>query len=65
LFWLSRKKVKIEAEGREFAKSLISPEQYSTIIETEYYLTCPWRFFRSNMYISEQFKLKFEKIIGI
>ena len=62
--------VKFEAEGREFAKILRSLEQFIWTVKGQnnfwqqnVFLTCYWRFPRSNKL--EQLELKLEKIIGI
>ena len=55
--------------GREFAKFLISLEQFIQTVkgqnnfETECFLTYSWRFLRSNT--SKQLEFKLELIIGI
>ena len=63
-----KKRLKFEAEGREFAKILRSLEQFNQTVKGQKnfwlqnaFLTCSWRFLISNEL--EQFKL--EKIIGI
>ena len=61
--------LKFEAEGREFAKNLRSLEQFvqtvkdQKISDQNTFLTCSWRFLRSNKL--EQLEFKLEKIIGI
>ena len=53
---------KFEAEGREFANFMRSLDEFIRTLKGPYnFLTCSWRFLRSNTL--EQFKL--EKIIGI
>ena len=47
------KKLKSEAEGREFAN----------VLRTEYFLTCSWRFLSTNELKQSEFKL--QKNIGI
>jgi hypothetical protein len=64
------KLLKFEAEGREFAKFLeitrtiySNSERSEQVLVTECFLTCPWRFLRSNKL--EQLEFKLEKIIAI
>ena len=52
------KLMKFEAEGREFAKFLRSIEQLIQTVKRQnffgnrmFFITCSWRFLRSNMYI--------------
>ena len=58
------------SEGREFAKFLRSLEQFILTVKGQNnfwkqnaFLTCSWRFVRSNKL--EQLEFKLEKIIGI
>ena len=64
------KRLKLEAEGREFANFLRSLEQFIQTVKGQKifwkknaFLTCSWRFLRYNKL--EQSELKLEKIIGI
>ena len=64
------KLLKFEAEGRELAKFLRSLEQFIQTVKGQNnfwkqnaFLTCSWRFLRSNNL--EQLGFKLEKIIGI
>ena len=65
------KLLKFEAEAREFAKFLRSLEQLfiqtvkgqNNFFITECFLTCSWRFLRSDK--SEQLEFELEKYIGI
>ena len=64
------KVLKFKAEGREFANFLRSLEQFIQTVKGQNnfwkqnaFLTCSWRFLSINEL--EQFKFKFEKIIGI
>ena len=64
------KLLKFEAEGREFAKFLRSLEQFIQTVkgqnnfwQQKAFLSCSWRFLRSNK--SEQLEFKLKKIIGI
>ena len=64
------KLLKFEAEGREFAKILKSLEQFLRTVKSQNnvwqqnaFLTCSWRFLRSNTL--EQLEFKLEKVIGI
>ena len=65
-----QKLLKFEAEGQEFAKKLGSVEQFIETVKSQNifwwqnsFLTCSWRFLRSNK--SEQLEFKLEKIIWI
>ena len=62
-----KKTLKFKAEGREFSKFLRSLEQFIQTVKGQNnqnaFLTCSWRFHRSNK--SEQLEFKLEKIIGI
>ena len=62
--------LKFEAEGRRFAKILRSLEQFVRTVKGQNsfwkqnaFLTCSWRFLRSNKL--EQLEFKLEKNIGI
>ena len=63
--------MEFEVEGREFAKILRSQEQFVQTVkgqnnfwyEQHAFLTCSWRFLRSNK--SEQLQFKLENSIGI
>ena len=64
------KLLKFEAEGLEFAKILRSLEQFIQTVKGQNnfwkqnaFLTCSWRFLRSNNL--EQLEFDLEKIIGI
>ena len=64
------KLLEYETEGREFAKILRSLEQFIQSVKGQYnfwqenaFITCSWRFLRSNKL--EQLEFKLEKIIGI
>ena len=64
------KLLKFKAEGQEFAKILRSLEQFiqtvkgqNNCLKQNAFLTCSWRFLRSQTI--EQLLFKLEKIIGI
>ena len=62
------KLLKFEAERREFANFLRSLEQFIQTVKGQNnfqkaFLTCSWRFLRSNLL--EQLEFELEKIIGI
>ena len=68
-FSRSLKLSKFEAKGREFAKFLRQLEQFiqtvkvqNNFLKQNAFLTCSWRFFRTNKL--EKFEFKLEKIIG-
>ena len=72
LFWPNvRKKsfidrelfLKFKAEGQEFAQFLSSVEQFIRTVKENAFLTCSWRFLKSNKLQWLEFKL--EKIIEI
>ena len=59
------KKMKFEAEGREFAKNLRSLEQFIQTVkgqnnfwQQKAFLTCSWRFLRPNKLEQIEFKLE-------
>ena len=53
---------KFKAEGREFANFLRSLEQFIQIVNGQNaFLTCSWRFLRSDKL--EQLQFKFEKLL--
>ena len=61
--------MKFEAEGREFAKILRPLEQFILTVKGQNnswqqnaFLTCSWRFLRSNKL--EQLEFKLEKLLG-
>ena len=67
---IEKKKLKIEAEGREFSKNLRSLEQFVQTVKGQKkfwlqkaFLTCSWRFFRYDEL--EQLYFKLEKCIGL
>ena len=64
------KLLKLEAEGREFSKILRSLEQFIQTVKGQNnfwkqnaFLTCSWRFLKSNKL--EQLEFKLEKNIGV
>ena len=64
------KLLKFEAEGREFAKKFRSLDQFIQTVKGQdnfwqqnAFLTCSWRFLRSNKL--EQLEFRLAKIIGI
>ena len=70
LAYKSRKTFEFEAEGREFANIFISLEQFVQTVKGQNnfwqqndFLTCSWRFLRSNKL--EQLEFKLEKNIWI
>ena len=62
-FWNSRLKTENLQKFWDHKINSFEPWEVRTIFETECFLTCSWRFLRSNT--SDQLKFKLEKNVGI